>query len=205
MIWNCIKRGFLGDFRGSPRPSGTRNPRLIQLQIIHNFNVSRPCAPFRTSSILVASIRTSSILVASIRILAFMRVWNGLNRTCSHGMWSIYSIPRKADCSSATSGTSVSRGPEELRRHQWRQPPLLLPPLPVVAALLAPHGVASPPQQQPWPRRHVDVPSACAAAAGEEGALHVAGGLSRLGRLVRSPPPSRRRPSGRWARKTLKL
>ena len=34
---------------------------------------SRPCASFRTSSILLASIRTSSILVASIRILASMR------------------------------------------------------------------------------------------------------------------------------------
>ena len=35
---------------------------------------SRPCASFRTSSILVACIRTSSILVKSIRILASMRI-----------------------------------------------------------------------------------------------------------------------------------
>ena len=35
---------------------------------------SRPCASFRTSSFLVASICTSSLLVASVRFLASMRV-----------------------------------------------------------------------------------------------------------------------------------
>ena len=78
-------------------------------------------------------------------------------------------------------GTSVSRGPEQLRRHRRRQHPSLLPPLPAVAALPAPRGVASPPQQLPWRRRHVDVPSAsAAAAAGQEGAQHVARENPRL-------------------------
>ena len=60
--------------------------------------------------------------------------------------------------------------------------------------------------QLPWWCHHADMPSAsAAAAAGQEGAqhvacLHVASSLSRLGCLVCSPPPSRRHPSGQWQR-----
>ena len=53
-----------------------KSPRKSPFNTIPNQSqfqwCTRPCASFRTSSILVASIRTSSLLVTSIRILASM-------------------------------------------------------------------------------------------------------------------------------------